>query len=312
MLFWEVYIIYHPKNNMTFRERINYGIYNFAYLAKGRFLKSVPQILVPRRSNLNDTLQIGITTYIDRYDLFFKPLYLSLKKMFPETNIYVAVNGFNDSKVQGRFLARLQNELCQDEMMSNTFVLHDKPVGLTRLWNELLSQGNCKTTLILNDDLRIFPWFRTWIERKHWNSTISLINGTWSHFFLTKSILDEVGWFDEDFRGIGFEDMDYTARCAYQGITINNMRCQYIKHLDHQPSRTSFDEQSSTLWGPKYSSINHDTFFQKWETCDYDSGIFIKQLNTFVVPKRLDFHKGHGLNLSFEGGVCYPDRYIQD
>lgn len=293
---------------MTIKENINYKLFQFAYAAKGRFLRSIPQILVPHRKDLSMRLQIAITTYVDRYEQFFKPLYLSLRKLFPEVNIYVAVNGFHESEIQNKYLAQLENELCHENMGDNTFVLHDKPVGLTRLWNELLSQGQCNTTLILNDDLRVYPWFRMWIEKEHWHNDITLINGTWSHFFFSKELCHTVGWFDETFRGIGFEDMDYTARCALKNIEIKNIRCQYIRHLDHQPSRTSFDNQSRTLWGPKYSSINHDTFFQKWRVCDHDSGIFIKQLKSFVVTTGTVSDKAGKIDLSFLNGVCYPDR----
>jgi hypothetical protein len=294
---------------MKITETMNYGIYRFTYSMKGILLRSVPLRLVPIRTNLNDVLQIAVTTYVDRYDLLFKPLYSSLRKIFPEVNLYIAVNGFHDKNVQADYLERLHNELCTDDTSLGTFILHDNPVGLTRLWNELLSQGNCKTTLVLNDDLRIYPWFRSWIEKKRWGSRITLINGSWSHFFLNKEILDDIGWFDEDFRGIGFEDMDYTARCMCKDVLIDNLPCQYISHLNHQPSRTSFDDQSSTLWGPKYSSINHDTFFQKWKTCDYDSGIFIKQLNSFVVPKKIANERADKLELQFKNKVYYPDRH---
>jgi hypothetical protein len=294
---------------MKITETVNYSIFRFAYSMKGMLLKSVPQKLVPMRTNLNGVLQIAITTYVDRYESFFKPLYKSLRRVFPDISLYVAVNGFHDKSIQDPYLERFHNELCTDDMGLGTFILHDKPVGLTRLWNELLSQGNCKTTLVLNDDLKIYPWFRAWIEKRQWNPSITLINGSWSHFFLNKEVLNYVGWFDENFRGIGFEDMDYTARCVWKGVLIDNLSCQYIRHLNHQPSRTSFDNQSSTLWGPKYSSINHDTFFQKWKVCDYDSGIFIKQLNAFVIPNKVAPGRMDELELKFENRVYYPDRH---
>jgi hypothetical protein len=293
---------------MSIREKINYNIFKFGYSTRGKILRLIPQNMVPRKINLNSRLQIAITTYVDRYELFFKPLFASLKSLFPEVNLYVAVNGFHDNNIQAHYLERLHKELCSKEMGLCTFVLHDKPVGLTRLWNELLSQGSDNTTLILNDDLKVYPWFRAWIENRELNSSITLINGSWSHFFFNREILDSVGWFDENFRGIGFEDMDYTARCARKGIPIDNTCCQYIRHLDHQPSRTSFDDQSTTLWGPKYSSINHDTFFEKWKICDYNSGIFIKQLNSFVVPNEIQHERREELELRFENGVYYPDR----
>lgn len=293
---------------MAIKGNINYKLFQLAHEAKGRLVRLIPQKLVPHRKDLSSSLQIGITTYVDRYDQFFKPLYISLKSLFPEVNIYVAANGFHERDIQKKYLGQLENELCTRNMGDNTFVLHDKPVGLTRLWNELLSQGKCKTTLILNDDLRVYPWFRLWIENRRWSENITLINGTWSHFFFSRELCHTVGWFDETFRGIGFEDMDYTARCALNNIGIENIRCQYMTHLDHQPSRTSFDDQTATLWGPKYSSINHDAFFQKWKLCDHDSGIFIKQLKSFVVANKRSAEKACKIELCFTNGVCYPDR----
>lgn len=288
----------------------NYRVFRLIERLKGRTLRRIPNRIITRDAELSQHLQIAVTTYVDRYEQFFKPLYYSLRKIFPDLNILTAVNGFHDQTIQSEYLQRLQTELCNNHLDGCTFVLHDQPVGLTRLWNELLSQGSAETTLVLNDDLRIYPWLRLWIEKRVWGRSITLINGSWSHFFITKCVLSNVGWFDEEFKGIGFEDMDYTARCALNGVSIDNLGCQYIQHLDHQPTRTSFDTQSSTMWGPKYSSMNHDSFFRKWRTCNYDSGIFIKQINSFVEPTDLSDLRSHTNSdgLTFVNGICFPDR----
>jgi hypothetical protein len=293
---------------MAIKNNLNFMIYDFAYRAKGRLLNLAPTHLVPRRLDLSSKMQIAITTYVDRYDLYFKPLFFSLRKLFPEINILVAVNGFPDNDVQMQYLDRFRSEICDIMPLNCLFLLHDKPVGLTRMWNELLSLSEYNATLILNDDLKIYPWFKSWINQTCISSGLTLINGTWSHFFICKEVLDLVGWFDEDFHGIGFEDMDYTARCALKGIKIGNLRCPHIIHHDHQPLRTSFDNKSSTLWGPKYSSINHDAFFQKWEITEDPAGIYIKQLNASVVPTTILSNISSPINLTFNGNICYPDR----
>jgi hypothetical protein len=296
--------------NNTRSGNFNYQVYRLLERLKGQALRRIPNRLVSKNTNLGKSLQIAVTTYVDRYELFFKPLYYSLKKIFPDVNIYTAVNGFHDHDIQSNYLQQLQSELCKNAMNRSTFILHDQPVGLTRLWNELLSQGSGKTTLILNDDLRLYPWLRSWIEKNSWEENITLVNGSWSHFFISKHVLNAVGWFDEDFKGIGFEDMDYTARCALNGIPIDNLSCQYIQHLDHQPLRTSFDTQSATMWGPKYSSMNHDSFFRKWRKCSHDSGIFIKQIDSFVEPIDIGLLESRQvpISLAFRKGICFPDR----
>lgn len=293
---------------MKTRHNINFALYNLAYKSKAKILNSIPSSLISKQTNLSKSLQIAITTYVDRYDLFFKPLYYSLCKLFPDVTIKVAVNGFHDQDIQKTYLERFYNELCANKSGPSSFILHDKAVGLTRLWNELLSQASRETTLMLNDDLRVYPWLRVWLENKSYHENLTLINASWSHFFISRHVIDRVGWFDEDFHGIGFEDMDYTARCAIRNVSIDNLRCQHIAHLDHQPSRTSFDDRTDTLWGPKYSSINHERFFYKWKVTDGNSGIYIKQLNSFVVPNNEYKEPIPKLELLFNEGVCYPDR----
>jgi hypothetical protein len=293
---------------MRISKQINFALYKLASKTKAQMLNSLPISLIPKHKKLDREFQIAITTYVDRYETFFKPLYFSLRKLFPEVTILVAVNGFHDSKIQKDYLERFYNEICMNNDDLARFILHDKAVGLTRLWNELLSQSKCDTTLILNDDLQVYPWLRSWMEGNSSLSTLTLINASWSHFFLTKEIITKVGWFDEEFHGIGFEDMDYTARCALKEVAIANLRCQHISHLDHQPLRTSFDDKTDTLWGPKYSSINHQRFFDKWKVTDDNSGIYIKQLNSFVIPNHAHDDVIPKLDLVFNNGVCYPDR----
>jgi hypothetical protein len=288
---------------------VNLQIYFAANRLKAKFLKAIPCSIIPKRQNLSTRFQIGITTYIDRYDEYFKPLYLSLSLLFPDVDIFVAVNGFYDRDLQIKYLNQICNDLSSIKSNESTFVLHDSPVGLTRLWNEILSQGKNTTTLLLNDDLKIYPWFRVWVERNIMNvDKLTLINGSWSHFFYNKSLLSSIGYFDEDFCGIGFEDMDYTARCGFAGLAIHNLGCNYIEHADHKPSRTSFDEISDTLWGPKYSTINHKYFFWKWKVANEKSGVFIKQLNSYVEKHNSVQERYSNYDLRFKNGLCYPDR----
>jgi len=293
---------------MRIQKKINFQLYKFASRVKGKMLNLLPLKLIPKNKKLDQKFEIAITTYVDRYENFFKPLYFSLRKIFPEVPIYVAVNGFHDSEIQKNYLERFYNEICTRNCGLTKFILHDKAVGLTRLWNELLSQSNCDTMLILNDDLQVYPWLRSWLTDKSSLSTLTLINASWSHFFFPKEIISRVGWFDEEFHGIGFEDMDYTARCAVKEVNIDNLRCQHIIHLDHQPSRTSFDDKTDTLWGPKYSSINYHRFFDKWKVTDKKTGIYIKQLDSFVVQNQAHNDVIPTLKLQFINGICYPDR----
>jgi hypothetical protein len=292
-----------------FKANLNFQIYQTYYRVKSELQKKVPMRYVGHKQNLSRKLQIGITTYIDRYDEFFKQLYGDVRSLFPEVDLRIAVNGFFDEEEQKGYLRRVEGELCSKSSNNVTFILHDHPVGLTKLWNEILFQSDHEHTLILNDDLHIFPWFRKWLERNEWDSEyVTLIEGTWSNFFISKKAIRKVGWFDEGYQGIGFEDMDYTARSKMMGATITNIRCPFLMHRDHKPTRTSFDNNTSTVWGPKYSSINQQYFYSKWKKTSVNSGIYIKQIDSCVEWTGKKEKPTNPRDFSFINGCFYPDR----
>jgi hypothetical protein len=266
-----------PQNNL------NFYLYTFA---RGLFHQSrcmIPAYLVQPRRKLDQDFAIGITTYIERYDNYFKPLYRAVSRYFPEVRLTVSVNGHPNTEEQQRYLLRLQEELCSTAPPHHKFVLRDQAAGLTTMWNEMLDLSFPLPVLILNDDLRIFPWMRRWAESFDWTSNqLTLLNSTWSHFVITKEVIDLLGAFDPGFQGIGFEDMDYTARAGLGGMPIGNVLCFYMAHQNHQPRSTSFG--SDRVWG-KYTSQNEEYFYTKWQVCSAEEGVFIKQIPAHVKPK---------------------------
>lgn len=291
-----------PKSNL------NYYLYTGArrLLHQSRCL--IPAPLVQPQKRLDQDFAIGITTYIERYEQFFKPLYRSLSRYFPEVKITVSVNGHRDTEAQQRYLTQLQRELCSTAPAHHRFVLRDKAAGLTTMWNEILDINLPLPVLILNDDLRIFPWMRRWAESFDWRSAqLTLLNSTWSHFVISPAVIDRLGAFDPGFKGIGFEDMDYTARAGLAGLPIGNVLCSYIAHQNHQPDSPSYD--SDRVWG-KYTSENEVYFYSKWQTCPAEEGVFIKQIPAHVKPK----HLHHAIPLpsipriSTESIRIFPDR----
>jgi len=267
-----------PKPNLNFR------LYSLTRSALHGCRRRIPAALVPPRASLAGRFAIGITTYIERYDAYFRPLYRSLARTFPEVPITVAVNGYGDATAQRRYLGRFEAELCASAPPHHRFVLHEKPVGLTTLWNEILELSLPMPTLMLNDDLRIHPWLRRWAESFPWEEVqLTLLNSTWSHFVISGSTVRQAGAFDPAFPGIGFEDMDYTARAGLAGIAIGNRLCPYLSHQDHQPTTTSFDGDSGRVWG-KYTSANQAHFQSRWQECGPEEGVAIRQLRSHVKP----------------------------
>ena len=266
------------------RPNLNFRLYSLARSSLHGIRRRIPEALVRPRRSLSGRFAIGITTYIERYDTYFRPLYRSLSRIFPEVPISVTVNGYGDLTAQRRYLERIEVELCADAPPHHHFVLHERPVGLTTLWNELLELSLPLPTLILNDDLQIHPWLRRWAEAFPWGEDdLMLLNSTWSHFVITDATVRRAGAFDPSYPGIGFEDMDYTARAGIAGIPIGNRLCPYLTHHDHQPTTTSFDHDGGRVWG-KYTSANQAHFQSRWQECGPEEGVAIRQLRSSVKP----------------------------
>lgn len=266
------------------RSSLNLRLYLAAQAVLHGGRRRVPRALLPPRRPLGDRFTIAITTFEARYERYFRPLYLSLRRSFPEVPILVAVNGHGDQASQSRYLERIHHELANGEPPHRRFLLHDRVVGLCQLWNELLQASPTITTLVLNDDLRFDPWLRRWAETMAWETVdLTLLNNTWSHFAIGRHCWQRIGAFDQSFIGIGFEDMDYTARASLAGVQIAGVACPYLHHANDQPVTTSFDDQSARVWG-KYTSANQESFFRKWESCPAPEGIYIRQLGHHVRP----------------------------
>ncbi len=266
------------------RANLNYYLYKIVHSIAYCVKRCIPAFFMQPKKDLCGCFSIGITTYIERYEKYFKPLYLALCKYFPDVQIIVAVNGFSDSIAHQRYLGQLSKELCTDLRSQHSFILHDKPVGCARLWNEILGVSQESATLILNDDLQVYPYLRRWAESLEWEKAdIALLNSTWSNFIISQKAIQQIGAFDEMFAGIGFEDMDYTARAYLAGIKIANLICPYISHKDLKPRQTSFDTISQRVWG-KFTSANQDYFFKKWQRCAQGEGAYIKQITSCVKP----------------------------
>jgi hypothetical protein len=294
------------------KPNLNFYLYLFSQAAVHAVKRLVPALLMPHRVDLRGKFVIGITTYIERYDEYFKPLYQALSFLFPDVPIVVTVNGFPDHLKQHHYLLRFQSELCARAPSHHTFVLHDNPCGLTTLWNEMLQVAANRPLLILNDDLSVDPWIRRWAEKFDWNSVkLTLLNDTWSHFVISPEVVAKVGIFESSFTGIGFEDMDYTARSGFAGVVIDNTLCPYLHHSNHQPKTTSFDHVSGRTWG-KYTSANEESFFRLWCRTSDHQGVYIKQIHDFVKPvKPLSIVSLTSLKpLKIRQGLSFPDREV--
>lgn len=222
-----------------------------------------------RSGTLPVDYDIAVTTFISRFDTYFKSLLSQLLWMFPDRRILVVANGHHAQARQEVYLADLRNLLARFPRV--TLISHSEPVGLARMWNEVLRASTAGRLLVLNDDLYLMAHFRSQMEASGLlKEKIATINGTWSHFLITHEVLDAIGGFDEGFVEIGYEDADYEVRLACRGIPVARYQMNGLWSWEEQPSEYSYGPQLALPDG-KYSGRNRNYFFGKWKTFERET-----------------------------------------
>lgn len=206
---------------------------------------------------------IGVVDYLGRFDDYFKPLIKSLVKIFPDHEIICVLNGHHDQKAQVEYLKRATSFLA--EFPNVRYLGYEQHQPLAKCWNWVALLSQTEGLLILNDDLKVDPLFRADFEANLKDDPDFLvINGSWSHFYITKNTLRKIGWFEERLAGIGWEDGDYMLRMSKAGMGIKTGKCRGVRNLVAPATNASWAATSANEG--KYAKINKDFFDQKWRT----------------------------------------------
>ena len=127
---------------------------------------------------------------------------------------------------------------------------------------------------LLNEDINISPSFKKdLISSGILNAEFGLINGSFSHFMIHKSLIQTVGWFDERFPGIGYEDHDYEIRMTLSEKEVQHVNVKGIKNENVVPKDWSYDQKHDVIL-TKYSEPNEKHYFSKWEFADQEKEEF--------------------------------------
>ena len=217
--------------------------------------------ILPKKTNYNFT--IGIVTYLDRYDTYFKSLIKKISILFPNQQIIICVNGYHDEEKQEQYLKKIKDFCLINQNIK--IITHIRPKGLSLLWNKLINNSKNEKVLILNDDIDFSPFFLyELIKKRTYEKDFSLINNTWSCFFISKKIFSKVGDFDERLKEVGMEDGDYELRMIINNIPISTTRYFSFKNLIHKTDNFSYGNEKENIFNKKYRKYNHVIFHNKW------------------------------------------------
>jgi hypothetical protein len=202
---------------------------------------------------VDSDLSIVISTFEKRFFDFTLPL-ISAIRSASSLPITIVINGnyesLRDPNTYKDFVVATQRYDNIGLVTFNSF----------RGWASLLNAGilhsDTNQTLVLNDDIYVnpenleFEFARISNELK--KSHLLLLNNSWSHFAIDRECLIGVGFFDENFLGIGQEDGDYASRFQekYEKEVPTLELRNLINFVDH-----SRDESISVTNG-KYSLFN--------------------------------------------------------
>lgn len=210
---------------------------------------------------------IGITTYDYRFNSYFVKLVDSIREYRPDIPIVVTINGNYKENFNEEYRA---NILQYCSKVNKVFpIIFPVFRGLSKLWNTLLVHSPCDKMLILNDDISITSdKFFDDLEN-HIHNNVFKINGSWSHYFVDRAIMNELGWFDERMLGIGEEDGDMEFRWGekydkkFPSIDISDV----INHIEYNGACKNMQ----TVFG-KYSAFNRQFMFRYKYSVDMKNG----------------------------------------
>ena len=227
---------------------------------------------------------IGVVTYHARFEPYFMPLIKNLVRIFPDKEILCVINGHSDRTLQIKYMDRVTSFMRK--FPNVRYITYDTGQSLSKCWNQLIIFSHTEKTVILNDDVFIGDYFREQLEDNMDKYDFFTINGSFSHFAISKNTIRKVGWFDERLSGVGWEDIDYAFRLQMAGIPCPSVKI--LGSLNLSTDTGGFDwKNDPNRPKTKYTYANEDFFKTKWHTKLYN-------------PKMTDFkYKSDGPHIAF-------------
>lgn len=204
---------------------------------------------------------IGITTFSKRYNYIEK--LVNQIRSYAKHDILIAINGDYKQDFNEEYRKQILNLCLKQERVYPIFFPEQR--GLSKLWNTLMIHSKTNWCLLLNDDVEVLNGdIIPFGENLPDTPNMHRINGSFSHFFVHKKCIDDLGYFDERLLGFGEEDGDIFFR--YIEKYNKWIQDSYINGLNNLVVDVR-DENIKRGVG-KYSAFNRDFCFFI-ENCKY-------------------------------------------
>lgn len=154
---------------------------------------------------------IGIITYSKRKN-YIETLLCDIREQ-SDIPVYLAVNCDYNQPFDNDYRKFILELSTKYDNVYPSFYLKFR--GSSKLWNDIITNSNYDNILMLNDDGRVKNNFINDIinyKITTKNNTILKTNHGWASFIVTKRFIQSVGFFNEFYIGIGFEDYEFVKR----------------------------------------------------------------------------------------------------
>jgi hypothetical protein len=244
--------------------------------------------LVPLTQSNRSDFSIIIVTFEARFFEFTLPLITTLRSV-TDIPIFVIVNG-NFKKGFSNY--NLQIFLEKLLVFSNIYpTVFSNFRGCAELWNTGIVNADSEYNLILNDDIHVFPkqfnaFISTLCELLQ-NHHLVRINRSFSHFGITRQCIQDVGFFDEHFLGMGEEDRDYIFRyeTCFKKKHLN-LTTEVFLNISDESRDEAVTRVQSDDYTRKYSMFNSKIFQEFYEP---DSNSTITGVYDVPMRRKTDF-----------------------
>jgi hypothetical protein len=202
---------------------------------------------------------IGVGTFNKRFEKYFKPLINQIKTYRPELEIIVHINAPLREQFDENYRKEILN-FCSEQ--ANIFpIITPVQRGFSKIVNTCLIYSSNNNILMLNDDLTIISkkFFDELEKILKFSSSSFKINGSWSHIFLNRQEVNDVGWMDERYLGFGEEDGDFEWR--YQEKLNKPFVSYNLPDIENHVEQNDFSENMEVIY-KKYSAFNTKFAFQ--------------------------------------------------
>lgn len=135
--------------------------------------------------------------------------------------------------------------------------------GLAHCWNLAVLYAACEHVVIANDDIEFEDGWRSKVEaalQDHDHVNMAYPTSRWGCFATSKSVVRELGWFDERYMGIYYEDEDWWLRLQEAGKRVTS-----IDVARHDGTLRAADRKAHGTVLDLDPAVNQAAFLAKWQ-----------------------------------------------